>query len=142
MQWLPAQRLAVQLLLPFPAGAEPSNTHAGAHAHVLHVRAQMDAGALKAALARAAQQAGSDDDLDSDDGEGPSAAWRGADDMYDPGAEAEEEAAVLDADDEQALATFMAPSTSGEQQQASLGDVILAKLREKQAEAGIRPLPG
>lgn len=108
-----------------------------------HAWPQMDAGALKAALARAAQQAGSDDDLDSDDdGEGPSAAWRGADDMYDPGVEAEEEAAVLDADDEQALATFMAPSTGGEHQQASLGDVILAKLREKQAEAGIRSLPG
>lgn len=62
---------------------------------------QIDAGALKAALAKAAQAAGSDDDLDSDD-EGPSAPWRGADDMYDPGAD-EEEAEALNADDEQAL---------------------------------------
>lgn len=46
----------------------------------------------------------------------------------------------MDADDERALAAFMAPGAEGHVQ-TSLADLIMARLRERQAEQGLAQLP-
>lgn len=134
--------------------------------------ARLGAGALKAALRRAADSDDDDSDLDMDDdmpssmraqaGKGkqkPSGTKKppglnGSDDEDEEDEVDKELKARIDAgseyvdiedeevspEDERALAAFMAPSTSGANQQ-SLGDVILSKLREKQKEHGISMLP-
>ena len=49
----------------------------------------------------------------------------------------------VDPNDEAALAAFMAPAGGvAGQQQLSLGDLIVSKLREKQREAGVQVIPG
>eukprot|EP00798_Chlamydomonas_sp_ICE-L_P021238 gene21238-28154_t len=72
------------------------------------------------------QVADSDDEDDLDDED-----WGN---MYD----ATEE--VIAPEDEKALEAFMAPGAK-DFKQLSLGDLILSKLREKQEEAGMQPLP-
>ncbi|KAG2432729.1 hypothetical protein HYH02_012863 [Chlamydomonas schloesseri] len=100
--------------------------------------------ALRAAMQRLGEKGGkggapgpaggrdddSDDDEDSEGGGGLEGDY-----------ELEEEVEV-DADDERALAAFMAPeAAAGGYRQTSLADLIMARLRERQAEQGLAALP-
>ncbi|KAG2424167.1 hypothetical protein HXX76_014700 [Chlamydomonas incerta] len=71
----------------------------------------------------------SDDEADSDDGGG------GLEGDFE-----EVEEVEVDADDERALAAFMAPGAEGHRQ-TSLADLIMARLRQRQAEQGLAQLP-
>lgn len=83
-----------------------------------------------------AQLADSDDE-ESDGGGGSDGGGRGwgTESVYEP-----EDEAGATAEDERALAAFMAPGHE-DYRQASLGDLILSKLREQQKEQGLTVLP-
>lgn len=93
--------------------------------------------ALAAAMRGLAGGASDSDDDDAGDGGG-----LGGDDWSDPGdagweEEWEEE---MNGQDEAALAAFMAPGAR-DARQKTLSDVILEKIREKQAAAGLSEVP-
>ncbi|KXZ55173.1 hypothetical protein GPECTOR_3g32 [Gonium pectorale] len=96
--------------------------------------------ALRAALAKLGSSskggpggAAAGDDSEDDDSDG----GRGgglADEGY------EEEEVEVDPDDERALSAFLAPGASS-YRQTSLADMVLQRLRERQAEAGLQRVP-
>lgn len=93
------------------------------------------AGGAREALAAAMQGlAGAASDTDDDEYQG--------DDFSDPGSAGweEEYEAELNGQDEAALEAFMNPSAKG-QKQKTLTDVIMEKIREKQAAAGLSVVP-
>ncbi|EFJ50348.1 bystin-like protein [Volvox carteri f. nagariensis] len=78
---------------------------------------------------------GAPDDDSDDDSEG-----RGAFPNNDGDEQYDEEEVEVDPEDERALAAFLAPEASS-YRQTSLADLILARLKEQQAERGLPQLP-
>lgn len=90
-------------------------------------------GTARDALAAAMQGLGRTD-ADSDDDEDGD----GDDALSDPGSGWDEEEYEVAAEDEAALAAFMAPGSKNHKQK-TLADVIMEKIRAKQEEAGMTP---
>ncbi|GFR48122.1 hypothetical protein Agub_g9949 [Astrephomene gubernaculifera] len=131
------------------AGSKQQKKRVDPQAAMRAAMARLGGGKASGAAATAADS--SDDEADSDSGSDglparPVTGPRGGRlpatnddaDLYDNGEDADVE---VDPEDERALAAFMAPGAAA-YQQTSLADLIVARLRERQAEQGLRRLPG